>query len=313
MCCYGPLRWKTSASSIRSSCTKRGQRPRPGARAAGWDTVTAADSVLYHQLGATAGSSRPSSTETGADKDTSVVALVAVCSSQRWGRVRRFQRPKHRHRRALGQGVGRHQGGAPRTLASRLGGLDGDESAEHPPRLEGWKPVPQTDRTRPAVAGARWAHGGVRRRHRHPGVPLRAGIQRAVSELVTRLILEHPEVSVVPMRWSALDRCYRRLDGAETEALFDPEAMPNHPPAAAAADPPRRRHHPGGRGPRRSGTHRRGATAASPPPTTTASRRPAHRRILAGATLLDLDATWNLDDAPRSRWYPQAESSPGCG
>jgi hypothetical protein len=139
----------------------------------------------------------------------------------------------------------------------------------------------------------------------------RAGIQRAVSELVTRLALDHLELSLVLMRWSSLDGAYRRLDDAETAAFFDPEAMPNHPP------PP-----PPGRAPRWRRTVTR---AAAVPPVrsridatrrrTQLRRRPAHHGELiieefpAGSIVLDLDASWNLGDIPRRVLYPRLSNA----
>ena len=296
-------------------------------RRAGWDTLTAADSVLYHQLGATAGSSWPgffflnyrnwllTVARNGSFGDGRRALGAAWGNSWPFvrrnvvGRVRRFQRPNTAIAVRWVKVWAGTKAALPRTLASRLGGR--------------WRRI---GRAPTEVVGSRFL------KPTGPGLPSpepdgptvvfvdvtdtlasrwRAGIQRAVSELVTRLILEHPEVSVVPMRWSVLDRCYRRLDGAETEALFDPEAMPNHPPAAAAADPP---------GWRRVIT-RVAAVPAVRERIDEARRlralrqRPPHHADLlidaipAGATLLDLDATWNLDDAPRSRWYPQLQQS----
>ncbi|MEZ5372273.1 MAG: glycosyltransferase family 1 protein [Microthrixaceae bacterium] len=221
------------------------------------------------------------------------------------GKVRRLQRPNTDIARRWVLVWGATKAALPATVATRFGGRWRRVGAEPTDRVgsrllrRSAPRPPRPDPDGPTVVfvdvtdtlASRW----------------RAGIQRAVSELVTRLMLHHPEVSVVPMRWSALDGRYRRLDGAETEALFDPEAMPNHPPAPVAAHPP---------------AWRRAVTRVGAVPAVrrridearrvrALRRRPAHHADLlieafpAGSTLLDLDATWNLDDAPRSRVYPR--------
>lgn len=292
-------------------------------RRAGWTTITAPTSVLYHQLGATAGSSWPgffllnhrnwllTVARNGTIGDNTRALRTAWGNSWPFvrrnvvGKVRRLQRPNTDIAGRWVSVAAATKAALPRTLATRFSDrwrMVGNEQTDTVGsrllrRSTPAVPAPLVDG--PTVVfvdvtdtlGSRW----------------RAGIQRAVSELVARLILAHAEVSVVLMMWSPLDQCYRRLDGAETEAFFDPEAMPNHPPAAPPANPP---------------AWRRVITKVGAIPTVRSRidqarrlrslrQRPAHLGDLvieafpAGATLLDLDATWNLDDAPRALMYPR--------
>ncbi len=296
-------------------------------RRAGWTTMTVPQSLLHHRLGATAGSSWSGFfflnyrnwLLTVARNGSGAEARRAVGAAwgNSWpfarrnvvGKVRRLQRPDlDITRRWLGVFAG--TGAAlPATLASRAGGR--------------WRRVgtASTD-----AVGSRWLRTSA------PSVPRpevgastvvfvdvtdtlvsrwRAGIQRAVSELVTRLVLDHPELSLVLMRWSPLDGAYRRLDDAETAAFFDPDAMPNHPPPPPPGLPPRWRQ-----------AVTRAAAVPSVRSQIDATRRrsqlrqrpPHHGELIieafpAGSTVLDLDATWNLGDIPRRVLYPRLRNA----
>ena len=296
-------------------------------RRAGWMTMTAPHSVLHHRLGATAGSSWSGFfflnyrnwllTVARNGSSTDARRALGAAWGNSWpfarrnvvGKVRRLQRPDldiTRRWLAVMAGTG---ASLPRALATRLD--------------DRWRRVGTSSTD---AVGSRWLRTSA------PSVPRpevggptivfidvtdtlvsrwRAGIQRAVSELVTRLALDHLELSLVLMRWSSLDGAYRRLDDAETAAFFDPEAMPNHPP------PP-----PPGRAPRWRRTVTR---AAAVPPVrsridatrrrTQLRRRPAHHGELiieefpAGSIVLDLDASWNLGDIPRRVLYPRLSNA----
>ena len=209
-------------------------------RRAGWMTMTAPHSVLHHRLGATAGSSWSGFfflnyrnwllTVARNGSSTDARRALGAAWGNSWpfarrnvvGKVRRLQRPDldiTRRWLAVMAGTG---ASLPRALATRLD--------------DRWRRVGTSSTD---AVGSRWLRTSA------PSVPRpevggptivfidvtdtlvsrwRAGIQRAVSELVTRLALDHLELSLVLMRWSSLDGAYRRLDDAETAAFFDPDA-----------------------------------------------------------------------------------------
>ncbi len=295
-------------------------------RRSGWLTRTCPRSVIYHRLGATAGSSWPGFfylnyrnwllTVIRNGSPSEIRRALRAAWRNSWpfirrnvvGRARRLQRPDgdiagRWVRIALGTIVA-----LPRTLGAR---------SRRTGRLLGRTPVdavassflavsepsaPQVDPDGPTLVyvdvtdtlGSRW----------------RAGIQRVVTELVTRLIVDHPELAVVPIRWSPLDQRYRRLDPAETDALFEPPPMPNHPPPTSPPTPPPWRRlvsrvaaMPALR--RRIDDRRRAVARRNRPASDAALLIP---RFEPGSVFLDADASWNLRDIPRSRLFPQLES-----
>ncbi|MEZ5380446.1 MAG: glycosyltransferase [Microthrixaceae bacterium] len=291
-------------------------------RRAGWTTVSAPDAVLHHRLGATAGSTWPGFFHLNYRNWLLTVVRNGGASELRraraaaWGnswpfvrrnvvgRVRRLQRPELAiAARWLGVWGG-VKASLPRVLATRARGRWRRVGMSPTDRVAGplvRRSAPSPPKPEPDGPAVVYVDVGDTLRSRW-----RAGIQRAVSELVTRLLLDHPEVSVVLMAWSPLDEAFRRLDGDETEAFFSPEAMPNHTPPPPPTNPPAWRRLVTGVAAiglvRAAIDGRRRATAVR--------RRPASHRDLvihaipAGAVVLDLDATWNNDDAPRSSLYP---------
>jgi len=127
----------------------------------------------------------------------------------------------------------------------------------------------------------------------------RAGIQRVVTELVVRLATTDDDLEIVPITWDPLDAAYRRLDRAETERLFSPPPMRNHPPATAATSTLRRIVGPLTRLPGivdvKQRLRHRAAERRRPPE----HRDLVLRRFEPGTVLFDVDATWNVVDADR--------------
>ncbi|MFN8050846.1 MAG: glycosyltransferase [Acidimicrobiales bacterium] len=290
-------------------------------RHAGWITLTEPSSVLHHVHGGSAGSSWPGFFYlnyrnwllTTARNGNLAEMRAAVRTAWRisWpyvrhnvvGPVRRLRRPDL-------------------AIASRwarvLGGLAGDlgpvlwsrrrrravGTVEPTGALTGWLQPPGRPRAPvPRPGGPVVCYVDVTETLRSGW---RAGIQRVVTELTTRLLLIDDDLELVPICWSPLDRAYRRLDPEEMERLFAPAPMKNHPPAPPPAS--------------------RGLRAVVGPVTRTAALRPLkegirRQRDLArrpdaigdlvlerferGAVFLDLDATWNLTDAHRGDLLPR--------
>jgi glycosyltransferase involved in cell wall biosynthesis len=128
----------------------------------------------------------------------------------------------------------------------------------------------------------------------------RAGIQRVTVELVRRLPVV-ADVDVVAVRWSDPLGAYRRLDAAEWRSLLDPH---HHPPPPASPGPGRRL----------AARLRRVLTR---PPVVSRVVQVLRRRIQParhaalelprfepGAVFLDVDASWNVVQAPRSELLP---------
>jgi GT2 family glycosyltransferase/glycosyltransferase involved in cell wall biosynthesis len=293
----------------------------------GWRTVTAPDSVLHHVHGGSAGSSWPGffylnyrnwlfTTLRNGDR-RQMLAALAVARRISWpyarhnviGPLRRLRRPDWAITgRWLRVGVGVARGAVPvlRTRLGRPGASSIGVAATN--RVTSW-PQP---RSRPRPPAPR------------PGGPVicyvdvtetlrsgwRAGIQRVVTELTTRLALQSDDFELVPLVWSDLDRRYRRLGPNETERLFDPPPMRNHPPAPPA--PPsllKRIVGPATRTPTikpvKDGIRRRRALATRP----SDEADLVLDRFEAGAVFLDLDATWNLVDTPRSELLPSLRAA----
>ncbi|MCB1283509.1 MAG: glycosyltransferase [Microthrixaceae bacterium] len=287
-------------------------------RRRGWRFLTEPSSVIHHELGGTAGSSWAGffylnyrnwllTVERNGTRDQRARAFanarhlsLPYVRRNITGRVRRLQRPETAIvTRWMRVGAGllaeRRAVRATRDEAPLFLETDGSPTA--------WRFLPHS---RPGLPTPR------------PGGPevfyidvtetlragWRAGIQRVVSEVVRRLIFERDDVVVVAMAWSPLDACYRRLDGAELARFFDPPPMRNHPPHPPAPPHPLKAAiGPFTRiGPMKSAKEeiRRRRDLA---------RRPAHHRDLLvkaippGAVLFDLDAVWNVTDAPRLKLY----------
>lgn len=293
-------------------------------RRAGWRTVTEPRSVLHHVGGATAGSAWPgffylnyrnwllTVLRNGTIGDARVAAWALWRNTWPFfrhnvvGPLRRLRRPDlaitSRWVRIL-SGVAAL---APATLRTRR--PHARVGAVEPPldRVGGPAALLPPSRPRPPAprpGGPTVCYVDVTATLRSGW---RAGIQRVVTELTRRLAVIDDDLEIVPVCWSPLDGAYRRLGPDETESLFRPPTMRNHPPA-----PP----------PQPSAVRRIVGPITRVGPIRTAKEAVRRRRALrarpaweadlvvdafpAGSVFFDADATWNLDDAPRAELLPR--------
>lgn len=292
-------------------------------RRRGWRTVTAPDSVLHHIQGGSGGSSWPgffflnyrnwllTVLRNGGLRDVIAAARNAWHLSWPYARhnvvgpLRRGNRPDLAITRRWVRVAAGVVGGAGDVLTSRRGG-----------RVPG---VIATDDVRSPLMPASHARPPAPR----PGGPVvcyadvsetlrsgwRAGIQRVVTELIIRLSLIDDDLEIVLIAWDALARSYRRLDRAETERLFAPPPMRNHPPDPVTRSPLKQVVGPLTRlpGPRhvKEEIRRRRAERLRP----AGQRDLLLHRFEPGSVLFDVDATWNVVDAERVDLLDQLTSN----
>jgi len=283
-------------------------------RRRGWRTMTAPTSVLHHVHGGSAGSSWPGFfflnyrnwllTALRNGGPTQILVALRIARRISWPYARHnVVGPLRRGRRPNWEITGRWVrvfaavlAEAPRVLGSRRAvGPLGAGPDDHP--VGRFQPPSNPRPPAPRPGGPTVCYVDVSETLRSGW---RAGIQRVVSELMVRLATINDELEIVPICWSVLDRAYRRLDPAETELLFEPPVMNNHPPQSAprpgllrsVIGPLTRL------GPLRTakeGMRRRAALARQTP----AERALVLERFEPGSVFFDMDATWNIVDADR--------------
>lgn len=285
------------------------------ARRRGWTIVTAPDSVVHHQLGASGGRrlgqlffflnyrnfllTALRNGDPNQRRRAFGLARHLWFGTFRWnvfGTLRRGRRADLRGtanwlRVARGVAVA-----APATVRSRRGRPGRHATAKvH----LGGLPLP-TPRQPAPREGRLLVYLEVTETLRHPW---RAGIQRVVIELLANLWDADLGVDVVPVTWSELDGAYRQATAAEVERL-----LAVSPPTPTPAAPPPT----GGWQRKVAGAVRR--TAAGPAldrwRRSVAQSRPrdgARDLVLdgwaRGAVFLDADATWNPGNAPRTELH----------
>lgn len=293
------------------------------ARRRGWRIVTAPESVIHHQLGASGGRRLGKLFFFLNYRNFLLTALRNGDRSQRraafglarhlwfgtfrwnvFGTLRRARRPDLRgttnwFRVARGVAVAapttlrhrRRRVGAQAVEAVSLGGL----------------PVP-TPRQPAPREGRLLVYLEVTETLGHPW---RSGIQRVVVELLANLWGTDVGVDVVPVTWSEIDGAYRQATAAEVAGLLD--AAPSGSTAVASSPPPE-----GGWQRRAADAVRR--TVAGPSldrwRRSVARARPrdgARDLVLggwaAGAVFLDADATWNPGSPPRAALHRELRAA----
>lgn len=289
----------------------------------GWKTVTEPRSVLHHVLGGTAGSRWAgffflnyrnwllTTLRNGSEQQIAAAFANARHLSLPYvrrnvtGRLRRLQRPDtaiaSRWTRVFAGVAQQRQ----RIVASRS---QAPLYLEEPARLS-WPLLPHSSPGTPAPrpGGPTVVYVDVTETLR---AGWRAGIQRVVTEVVARLWIDLDDLEVVPIVWSPLDGSYRRLDNAEVARFLDPPPMRNHPPAPPAAPHPFK----AAVGPLTRVGPMKAAKDTVRRQRALYRRPDAHRDLLvrdipAGAVFFDLDAVWNLVDAPRSELYPRLRAN----
>lgn len=285
-------------------------------RRAGWRTVTEPRSRLFHLHGGSAGSTWPgffylnyrnwllTTARNGSWRD--VRATFAVARRLSWpyfranvfGKLRRFRRPDTRITTRWLRVFAGFVGALPRTLGARparTGRLLGRTPVDRP--ASALLPLAPPRPPSPRPGGPRLVYVDVTETLR---AGWRAGIQRVVTEIVGRMITRPSDLQVVPICWSDLDGTYRQLSRREMEDFLDPRPTPNHAPPPPTDSRLRALVRPlTSRPPLRGMIDRKRRRDAR------RTRPPEHADLLIGtwagpAIFLDLDATWNLRDAPRS-------------